>query len=231
MTDLSAFRAAVAARAAAGRVAPAGLPDSVGLAAPAEPPTPAGLPDSAGLAALAREAGVRTAVLLEGPSDLAAVEALAGRLGRELAAEGVCAVSMGGAMSAGPFAALLGPSGLGLRLTGLCDEHEQGFYRRGFDRAGAFGDEFFVCAADLEEEFIRALGVPRIEQVLAAAGDLPSWRTFARQPAQRDRSPQQRLRRFLGTRKGRKIRYGRLLAEALDPDRLPPPLHALFHHL
>ncbi|MEU3496849.1 TOPRIM nucleotidyl transferase/hydrolase domain-containing protein [Kitasatospora cineracea] len=184
-----------------------------------------------GLAALAREAGVRTAVLLEGPSDLAAVEALAGRLGRELAAEGVCAVAMGGAMSAGPFAALLGPSGLGLRLTGLCDEHEQGFYRRGFDRAGAFGDEFFVCAADLEEEFIRALGVPRIEQVLAAAGDLPAWRTFARQPAQRDRSPQQRLRRFLGTRKGRKIRYGRLLAEALDPDRLPPPLHALFHHL
>uniref|UniRef100_UPI0034CD3F16 TOPRIM nucleotidyl transferase/hydrolase domain-containing protein n=1 Tax=Streptomyces viridosporus TaxID=67581 RepID=UPI0034CD3F16 len=63
---------------------------------------------------------VRTAVLLEGPSDAAAVDALAAGRGRNLAAEGVCVLPMGGAMSAGRFARLLGPPGLGLRLTGLC---------------------------------------------------------------------------------------------------------------
>ena len=50
---------------------------------------------------LAGRLGVRTAVLLEGLSDLAAVEALAAARGRDLAAEGVCALAMGGAMNAG----------------------------------------------------------------------------------------------------------------------------------
>lgn len=35
---------------------------------------------------------------------------------------------MGGAMSVDRYAGLLGPPGLGLRLTGLCDEGERGFY-------------------------------------------------------------------------------------------------------
>lgn len=67
---------------------------------------------------LAVRLGLRTAVLLEGPSDLAAVEVLAARRGRDLAAEGVCVVAMGGAMSVGRYAGLLGPPGLGLRLRG-----------------------------------------------------------------------------------------------------------------
>jgi hypothetical protein len=71
---------------------------------------------------------VRTAVLLEGPSDLAAVETLAARYGRDLPAEGVCVMPMGGAMSVGCYASLLGPPGLGLRLAGLCDAGEQRFY-------------------------------------------------------------------------------------------------------
>ncbi|MEU7606072.1 TOPRIM nucleotidyl transferase/hydrolase domain-containing protein, partial [Streptomyces sp. NPDC041003] len=77
---------------------------------------------------LAVRLGVRTAVLLEGPSDLAAVETLAERRGRDLAAEGVCVVQMGGAMSVARYAGLLGPTGLGLRLAGLCDAGEQGFF-------------------------------------------------------------------------------------------------------
>lgn len=40
---------------------------------------------------LAARTGVRTAVLLEGPSDLAAVQALAEPRRRDLPAEGVCA--------------------------------------------------------------------------------------------------------------------------------------------
>ncbi|MEU3571866.1 TOPRIM nucleotidyl transferase/hydrolase domain-containing protein [Kitasatospora sp. NPDC036755] len=175
--------------------------------------------------------GVRTAVLLEGPSDLEAVEALAARHGRDLAAEGVCVLPMGGAMNVGRFAGLLGPAGLGLRLAGLCDENEQGFYERGLERAGGTADGIFVCTADLEDELIRTLGVPRIEEVLRTEGDLPAWQTFVRQPAQRDRPPQQRMRRFLGTKSGRKIRYGRLLTEALDPEQVPAPLRDLLRHL
>jgi hypothetical protein len=175
--------------------------------------------------------GVRTAVLLEGPSDLAAVETLAARRGRDLPAEGVCVLSIGGATNVGRYAGLLGPPGLGLRLAGLCDEGERGFYERGFDRARVPRRGFFVCTTDLEDELVRALGVARVERILDAEGDLRAWQTLARQPAHRDRSPQQRMRRFLGTRKGRKIRYGHLLVQALDPEHIPAPLDNLLTHL
>ncbi|MFF1695860.1 TOPRIM nucleotidyl transferase/hydrolase domain-containing protein [Streptomyces sp. NPDC058257] len=180
---------------------------------------------------LAVRVGVRTAVLLEGPSDLAAVEALAAARGRDLAAEGVCVVSMGGAMSIGRYTELLGPPGLGLRLAGLCDENERGFYDRGLERAGAPRQGFFVCVSDLEDELIRALGAARVEETVRAEGDLRAWQTFLRQPAQHGRLRQQQLRRFLGTKKGRKIRYGRLLVEALDPELTPAPLDDLLTSL
>lgn len=176
---------------------------------------------------LAARLDVRTAVLLEGLSDAAAVDALAASRGRNLAAEGVCVLPMGGAMNIGRFARLLGPPGLGLRLTGLCDEGERGYYARGLERAGVARQEFFVCAADLEDELIRALGVTRVEELVRAEGDLRPLRTFLSQPAQRHRTPQQRLRRFLGTKKGRKIHYGRVLVEALHPERVPAPLDGL----
>jgi hypothetical protein len=179
---------------------------------------------------LAADLGLRTAVLLEGPSDLAAVEALAARQGRDLTAEGVAVVPMGGAMSVGRYAGLLGPPGLGLRLTGLCDVGEERFYERGWQRAGAPRD-FYVCVADLEDELIRALGPARVEEVVRAEGELRPWQTFLGQPAQHGRSRQQQLRRFLSTKKGRKIRYGRLLAEALDPGRTPAPLGELLASL
>ncbi|MFD9075550.1 TOPRIM nucleotidyl transferase/hydrolase domain-containing protein [Streptomyces lasiicapitis] len=201
MADMGSFREAVTAWAAGG---------------PGEP--------ARELAALLP---VRTAVLLEGPSDAAAVNALAASRGRDLEAEGVCVLSMGGAMSIARYAQLLGPPGLGLRLTGLCDEGERGFYARGLERADAAQQEFFVCAADLEDELIRALGVTRVEELVRAEGDLRALQTFVSQPAQRDRSPEQRLRRFLGTKKGRKIRYGHVLVEALAPDRVPAPLDGL----
>ncbi|OQD57634.1 hypothetical protein BM536_002645 [Streptomyces phaeoluteigriseus] len=180
---------------------------------------------------LAVRLGVRTAVLLEGRSDLAAVETLAARRGRDLAAEGVCVVPMGGAMSVGRYADLLGPPGLGLRLAGLCDEGEQRFYDRGLERAGAPRRNFFVCVSDLEDELIRALGPAEVEEVVRAEGDIRAWQTFLHQPAQHGRPREQQLRRFLGTKKGRKIRYGRLLVEALEPEQVPAPLDDLLTSL
>ncbi|MFI2617023.1 TOPRIM nucleotidyl transferase/hydrolase domain-containing protein [Streptomyces sp. NPDC018584] len=176
---------------------------------------------------LAATLPVRAVVLLEGPSDAAAVDALAASRGRDLAAEGICVLPMGGAMSVGRFAGLLGPTGLGLRLTGLCDEAERPYYVRGLERAGAAGEKFFVCAADLEDELIRALGVTRVAELVEVEGDLRALRTFLNQPAQRERTSRQQLRRFLGTKKGRKIRYGRVLVEALPPECVPAPLDDL----
>ncbi|MEG8275242.1 TOPRIM nucleotidyl transferase/hydrolase domain-containing protein [Streptomyces sp. AHA2] len=176
---------------------------------------------------LASHLRVRVAVLLEGQSDVAAVNALAARRGRDLAAEGTCVLSIGGAMSVGRYARLLGSPGLGLRLTGLCDEAERGYYARGFEAAGAARRDFFVCAADLEDELIRALGVARVEELVREEGDGRPLQTFLRQPAQQGRAPQQQFRRFLGTKKGRKIHYGRVLVEALEAGQVPEPLERL----
>ena len=83
---------------------------------------------------------------------------------------------------------------------------------------------FFVCDVDLEDELIRALGTARVEQIIAAEGELASLRTLQKQPAQRDRTLEQHLHRFMGVRSTRKHRYARLLVAALEPDEVPRPL-------
>jgi hypothetical protein len=212
----------------------------------------------AAVTAYARDAaaGRGAVVLVEGRSDRAAVEALAARRGRDLRAERIFTVPMGGATNLGHFLDLLGPRGRGIRLAGLCDAAEAPGFRRSLERAGlaapavapagpppgpppagqppalAAADPlerlgFFVCVADLEDELIRSLGPARVEQVVAAQGELGPLRTFRQQPAQRERPLEQQLRRFMGTRSGRKIQYARALAEALDPARIPEPLDRL----
>ncbi|MFJ5549176.1 TOPRIM nucleotidyl transferase/hydrolase domain-containing protein [Streptomyces sp. NPDC093225] len=213
MADMDAFREAVTAWAAGG---------------PGEPARE-----------LAARGHVGAAVLLEGRSDAAAVDALAARRGRDLSAEGVCVLPMGGAMSVGRFAGLLGPAGLGLRLTGLCDAAERPYYARAFERvlaqtserAGEPRPRIHVCDADLEDELVRALGVLRVREVVEAEGESRPLQTFLRQPAQQGRTVQRQLRRFLGTTSGRKIRYGRVLVDALDLDRVPAPLDDLLDDL
>ena len=76
----------------------------------------------------------------------------------------------------------------------------------------------------VEGELIRALGTAAVERVLDAEGGLASFRRFQDQPAQRGRDLHAQLRRFLGTRAGRKVRYGSLLVDALELDRVPPAL-------
>ncbi|WP_223692839.1 ATP-dependent endonuclease [Leifsonia poae] len=153
---------------------------------------------------------VRSAVLVEGASDRAALRALAKVDGRDLAADGVSVLPMGGAMSIRRFVDALGPGGLGLGLHGMCDAGEVGF----FERAGMGGPGFEVCDPDLEGELIRSLGVAAVEAVLDEQGDLRLFRTFQRQPAQRDRSAERQLHRFLGTTSGRKEQYARELVTA-----------------
>jgi hypothetical protein len=175
-------------------------------------------------ASRARDAGSCAVVLVEGMSDRSALTTLAERRGRDLDREGVFVVPMGGATNIGHFLALFGPAGLGTRLAGLCDQGEERDFRRALDRVALPWSGFFVCVADLEDELIRALGAAAVEELIEAAGELGPFRTFTRQPFQRGRPRTQQLRRFMGTRSGRKIRYGHLLAAALDLDRVPDPL-------
>ena len=183
---------------------------------------------------------MRAVVLVEGTSDRAALETLAERRGRDLAAEGVSIVPIGGAQAIGRFLDRFGPRGLDVRLAGLCDAPEEDSFRRGLERAGLGSDltradmerlGFFVCVADLEEELIRALGPASVVHVVAAQGDLGAFRTLQKQAAWRGRPPEEQLRRFMGSGGRRKIRYARLLVQALDLREIPRPLDLVLANL
>jgi predicted ATP-dependent endonuclease of OLD family len=73
----------------------------------------------------------RAVVLVEGVSDQLAVETLAARRGRDLAAEGVAVLPIGGAQAIGKVLAHYGPQGLDVKLAGLCDAAEEAHFRRG----------------------------------------------------------------------------------------------------
>lgn len=193
-------------------------------------------------AAVARDlaGGVRTIVLVEGSSDQVALEALATHHGRDLGAEGVAVVPLGGATSIGRFLDVCGPAGLGLPLAGLCDIGEERHFRRHLERVGLgsglthAGLEtlgFHVCVADLEDELIRALGSEGVQQVIEAQGEMRPFRTFQGQPAQRERPVEHQLRRFMGTHSGRKALYAQALVAHLDLERVPRPLERLLAHV
>jgi hypothetical protein len=190
--------------------------------------------------ALALGTDLRAVVLVEGTSDQHAIEALAERRGRNLDAEGVSVLPIGGAQAIGRFLNLFGPQGLDVRLAGLCDAAEEGEFRLGLERAGLGSDltraemerlGFYVCVSDLEEELIRAVGAARVEEVVEAQGDLQRFRTLQKQPAWRDRPLEEQLRRFMGSGGRRKIRYARLLVDAVDPLRVPRPLDLVIAHV
>ncbi len=190
--------------------------------------------------ALAAGANPSTVVLVEGVSDGVALETLAARRGRDLESEGVSVVPMGGASTLGHFLDLLGPNGHDLRLAGLCDAGQEGDFGRSLERAGLGVDltrpgmeslGFFVCVEDLEDELIRALGADTVIGIIEAEGELGSLRIMQRQPAQRERTVEQHLWRFMGTRSGRKATYARLMVEALDLDRVPRPLDGVLDYV
>ena len=177
-------------------------------------------------------------MLVEGTSDLVAVEALAEHRGRNLDAEGVSLVPMGGAQAIGRFLDIFVPQGL--KLAGLCDAAEEREFQRGLERAGLGSNltrddmeqlGFYVCVEDLEDELIRALGAAAVEEVVDAQGDIGPFRTLQKQPALRGQPREEQLRRFMGSGGSRKIRYARLLVDALEPDQVPRPLDLLLTHV
>jgi len=175
-------------------------------------------------------------VLVEGVSDRVALETLATRRGRDLHAEGVEIVPIGGAQAIGRF---LDPMS-NVRIAGLCDAAEEVSYRHAIERAGLGTNlsrtemerlGFYVCEADLEDELIRALGADAVVDVVDAHGDLGPFRTFQKQPEWRGRPTEKQLRRFMGSGGRRKIRYARFLVEALDLEAVPRPLDGVLAHV
>ena len=186
--------------------------------------------------ALAKVGAAEAVLLVEGISDQIAVEALAARRGRDLSAERVVVLPIGGAHAITRYLRQLGPAGAGLRLAGLCDVGEENVVRRGLASAGIGSPRtradmerlgFYVCVEDLEDELIRAIGVSRVETLIDSQGDLGSFRSLQRQPQWHGQPTEAQLRRFLGSGARRKLRYGRLLAGSVDLDRLPYPLDAV----
>jgi hypothetical protein len=153
-------------------------------------------------------------VLVEGITDRIALESVAAKLGRDLAREGVEIVPIGGAQAIRRAAA----GYEGHRLVGLCDAGEERWFRR------VLGDAAHVCTLDLEDELIRALGVGRVEDVLAAEGDLETFRNFQNQPAWRGRPVEAQLRRWFQASARRCSRYPPLLLAAIEPHEIPQPL-------
>lgn len=153
-------------------------------------------------------------VLVEGITDRIALEAVAARHGSDLAGDGVEIVPIGGAQAIRRAFAQYG----GGQVAGLCDAGEERWFRR------VLGDATYVCVKDLEDELLRAVGTSRVEEVLAAQGDLETFRNFQNQPYWRGRPVEAQLRRWLQASDNRGKRYPPLLVAALEPDEIPRPL-------
>ena len=181
--------------------------------------------------------GAAAVVLVEGISDQIAVETAAVCRGRDLDAERVVIVPLGGAHAIGGFLTRFDSLRIRVRLAGLCDLHEAEIFRRGLATANVGSPRtqadlaalgFHVCVDDLEDELIRAVGVEGVEALLDTQGDLKSFRSMQNQPAWRGREPAMQLRRFMGSGSTRKSRYARLLVEAAaSRDAVPRPLDAV----
>ena len=160
-------------------------------------------------------------VIVEGNSDRVALETLARRRGRDLAAEGVQIVAIGGAHAIRRF--MEGHRSDG-KVVGLVDAAQADVFKR-------LGVEVYVCETDLEDELIRALGIDGVEKVIESQGELRSLRSLQKQPHQRGRTNLQHVRRFISSHSGRKALYARLMVEALDLDAVPAPLDGVLAHL
>jgi hypothetical protein len=155
------------------------------------------------------------------------VEALARRRGRDLGAEGVAIVPMGGY---GNLRRVL-EDYREVPLAGLYDAGEERHFLRALgcrDRDELERAGFFACTRDLEDELTRAVGPAGMKRVLAEQGELRAFRTYQKQPAHRAEPLEEQLHGFMWNRKQK---YAELLVDALELDRMPRPLDRVLEHL
>jgi hypothetical protein len=76
----------------------------------------------------------------------------------------------------------------------------------------------------MEDELIRSLGPSGVEKVIAAQGELETFRNFQNQLAWRGRPVELQLHRWLRSAHRRNKRYPPLLIAALEPEQIPRSL-------
>ena len=172
-------------------------------------------------------------VLVEGESDLAAMEVLLRRRGL---VSGVVLRDMGGVTNVRTHLRDALADDATRRVIGLCDAREWRYVRAGARRARRAGHDhaadmaafgFHACDPDLEGELIGALGPEQARAVLRRLDLGPAFEMFGRQQAWRDRPLAEQLHRFAGTVSGRKTLVARAMAEAVADESLPAPMRRL----
>jgi hypothetical protein len=163
------------------------------------------------------QVAVKAVVFVEGESDRIAIETLAVRLGRDLSAEGVVVVAVGGAHALERALQTLDAE----RVAGLYDRGEEAAVRRALERTAVTSHGFHACDPDLEGELVRSIGPERMLHLVEERGQLAAFRTYQRQPGKRSLSLDAQLHGWLHNWK---VRYAAALVDALDLDRVPPPL-------
>jgi OLD-like protein len=160
----------------------------------------------------------RGIVLVEGITDRLVLEAVAARRGVDLT--GIEIVPIGGAQAIRRAVAEYE----GRRVVGLCDAGEERFFRR------VLPDSTFVCVQDIEDELLRALGTERTLELIAAQGEIETFRHFQNQVFWRGKPVERQLRRWLRAADGRSNGYPPLLVSALEPHEIPRPLVDVLAH-
>jgi hypothetical protein len=153
-----------------------------------------------------------------------------------LDAEGVTIISIDGGGAVGTFLRLFGPSGLKLTVFGMCDEDKESKWiselqKAGYgakDRVSMNADGFFVCVKDLEQEFVRAIGLTAAQSLIANEGEAAAFTAFQKQPAHSGVPVDEQLRRFL---QKDKVGWAIPLVDALNLKAIPGPLNDLITKL
>ena len=161
----------------------------------------------------------RTVLLVEGPSDRLLVRSAATRLGTDLDHLGCAVVVAHGAAGFHPLLKLFGPRGFGLHIFGLVDAAELPIAAAALgvdpDETKLQAARFEVSHEDLEDECVRALGVPRHLELLVASG------LFDRTPTVRQfgvtDSKDIDAARYLAWCRAKKLEVAAALASELEP--------------
>lgn len=177
-------------------------------------------------------------MLLEGVSDVAAVQVLAARRGIDTVTD-VRLVDLHGVTNARRALVGLVRATPDVQVLGLCDAAEVGFVLGALAAVGREVEDaralpahgFFICRADLEQELIRALGPDRTVRLVHELGLGPKLASLQQQPAWQCRAVADQLHRFCGVASGRKALMAAALAAALAPEEIPEPLERLLSRL
>lgn len=114
----------------------------------------------------------RHVLLVEGVADRIFVEAAARSLGVSLDRIGVTVLDIGGAENFRHVNRLLGEKGFALDLSGLVDHAESGSWIGGLKvkKNKVNVEKVFVCAVDLEAEYVAGMGAPTVARALISEG-------------------------------------------------------------